>query len=49
MDAGKPAKIVRKAVKATVERVGARVAERLAELETSDLPWLSRLRDPGGG
>ena len=38
MDAGEPAKIVRKAVKATVERVGARVAEKLAELETSDLP-----------
>ena len=38
MDAGKPAKVVRKAVKATVEGVGARVAERLAELETPDLP-----------
>ncbi len=38
MDAGKPVKAVRKAVKATVESAAASVAERLAALETPEVP-----------
>ena len=44
MDAGKPAKSVRKAVKRTVESVAATVAERLAERGTPELPGA-----PGSG
>ena len=44
MDAGKSAKAVKKAVKATVESAKANVAERLAALETPDIPGA-----PGSG
>ena len=44
MDAAKPAKAVRKAVRATVEGVAASVAERLADVDTAELPGT-----PGSG
>ncbi len=44
MDAGKPAKAVRRAVRATVESAAASVAERLASLEKPGLPGA-----PGSG
>jgi catalase len=44
VDAGKPARTVRKAVKVTVESAAAGVAERLAGRETPDLPGT-----PGSG